>query len=517
MHYLSHVSCAQLTWGIVLAEFASHRADRRRHASALVIVASLAAAMAPSSKVCADPWLAPGDLALRHDIQLLADAGILRGPVTTWPLSWPDIARDVLGARELAPPDSGLAAALSRVQRRAQSAAALGSEGIDYEASVASDPIGLRHFADTPREDAELGLRISWLGSRLAANVQVAVVADPADDKEFRYDGSYVGVNLGNFMISAGAMERWWGPGYEGSLILSNNSRPIPSITVERNYTDPFESKWLSWIGPWRASIALGRAEGSGVALPNTRYFAARVNFRPRPWLELALTRTAQWCGDGRPCSLGTFGDLLIGRDNRSDSLTVNQEPGNQLAGYDVRLRSPWRALPLAVYGQFIGEDEAGGLPSKFLGLIGAEWWGATEWGSYRVHAEAADTACAFSRADPQFGCAYRNGLYPQGYTYRGRVIGHSMDQDSRMYSLGATLIRPGGDAINALLRETHLNRDGGGNFVAAVPATIRNVELQYSRALWTGQIQLGVGYDDADDNSVSSGARGFVSWRQPL
>ena len=34
----------------------------------------------------ADPWLAPGDEGLRSDIQLLADAGILRGPVTTWPL-----------------------------------------------------------------------------------------------------------------------------------------------------------------------------------------------------------------------------------------------------------------------------------------------------------------------------------------------------------------------------------------------------------------------------------------------
>ncbi|MCB1623527.1 MAG: capsule assembly Wzi family protein, partial [Pseudomonadales bacterium] len=367
------------------------------------------------------------------------------------------------------------------------------------------------------REDAELGVRASWLGTRLAANVQLAVVADPADNKEFRYDGSYVGVNLGNFMISAGAMERWWGPGFEGSLILSNNARPIPSITIERNYTDPFKSKWLSWIGPWRASIALGRAEGSDVALPNTRFFAARVNFRPRSWLELGLTRTAQWCGDGRPCSLRTFGDLLIGRDNRSDSLTINQEPGNQMAGYDVRLRSPWRALPLAVYGQFIGEDEAGGLPSKFLGLVGAEWWGSVSWGSYRLHAELADTACEFSRSSPQFDCAYRNGLYPQGYTYRGRVIGHSMDQDSRMYSLGATLVRADGDAVNVLVRRSDLNRDNGSNFVAAGPVEIQNVELQYSRALWTGKMSIGLGYDDASDAAASSDIRGFVSWRQPL
>ncbi len=36
----------------------------------------------------ADPWIEPGDVRLRHDIELLADAGIIRAPVTTWPVSW---------------------------------------------------------------------------------------------------------------------------------------------------------------------------------------------------------------------------------------------------------------------------------------------------------------------------------------------------------------------------------------------------------------------------------------------
>ena len=97
-------------------------------------------------------------------------------------------------------------------------------------------------------------------------NLQGSYVADPDDDKDWRADGSYLGVNFGNFMLSAGFMERWWGPGWDGSLILSTNARPIPSITLERNYTDPFKTKWLSWMGPWRASIAMGEAESHDVA-----------------------------------------------------------------------------------------------------------------------------------------------------------------------------------------------------------------------------------------------------------
>jgi hypothetical protein len=54
-------------------------------------------------------------------------------------------------------------------------------------------------------------------------------------------------------------------------------------VTLERNYTDPFKTKWLSWIGPWRASIAMGRAESSDVPVPDVRFFAARVNFQAAP------------------------------------------------------------------------------------------------------------------------------------------------------------------------------------------------------------------------------------------
>ena len=100
-------------------------------------------------------------------------------------------------------------------------------------------------------------------------------------------------------------------------------------------------------------------------------------------------------------------------------------------------MRSPWKALPVAFYTQWIGEDEAGGLPSKFLGLFGLESWGSTRFGGCRLRAEYADTACKFTREQPAYNCAYRNGIYPQGYTYRGRIIGHSMDNDSRMFSLG--------------------------------------------------------------------------------
>ena len=46
-----------------------------------------------AAQAFAEPWLAPGDARLRHDLALLADAGIVRAPLTAWPVSWAEVAR----------------------------------------------------------------------------------------------------------------------------------------------------------------------------------------------------------------------------------------------------------------------------------------------------------------------------------------------------------------------------------------------------------------------------------------
>jgi len=468
-----------------------------------------------SALASADPWLAPGDEGLRSDIERLADAGILHGPVTTWPLSWPDVARDVLAAEEAGLDDATLGA-LVRVRRLARDSSSSGFSGVGIRVSGAYEPTTLRQFADTPREEGELGMRASWLTDHFAVNLQGSYVASPDDGKDWRADGSYVGVNFGNFMLSAGLMERWWGPGWDGSLILSTNARPIPSVTLERNYTDPFKSRWLSWIGPWRASIAMGRMESHDVPVPDVRFFAARINFKPRPWLEFGLTRTAQWCGGDRPCDWNTFVDMVLGNDNQIDENGGDeQQPGNQMAGYDMRLRSPWRKLPLTFYTQLIGEDEAGYMPAKFIGQFGLETWGSSGFGGWRVRAEYADTACNYSRHTPLYGCAYRNSIYPQGYAYRGRIIGHSMDNDSRMYTLAGLLTRENGDLLGVTLRRVELNRDGGDHAISEVPLNLDNVELRYSRGLWAGKVTVGIGYDDPAISADASRVHGFATWQQ--
>ena len=481
--------------------------------AAVVLLAMLGWASASH----AEPWVAPGDTRLRHDLQVLYDRGLLAGPSLSWPLSWPDIARD-LGRIDAATLDPALAGIVARVRHRLAREQQSDQVSLEVGLAAGANPDELRTFAYTPREQGEASIAADWLGQRYAWKLQATVVADPADGQGWRPDGSYFGASLGNWMLSVGYLERWWGPGWDGTLLLSTNARPVPSISIERQESTPMDVAVLRWLGPWRFLTFMGQLEGDRGDFEHPLLFGMRIELRPLPSLQIAASRTAQWCGDGRPCDGGTFWDLITGNDNDQD---LAEQPGNQLAGFDVRWSWPGGRVPLALYAQAIGEDEAGFLPAKYLGLFGAEVWGEAGAGSWRVHAEYADTACDFRSHQPQFGCAYESSIYTDGYRYRDRVLGHSTDGDAESIGFGGILVDQAGREWRVLARNVKLNRAGAGvaNSLADGPARVQDVEFVHRRAYAWGEVQVALGYAETDAADavrirVEDGLRGFVSWR---
>lgn len=471
--------------------------------------------------VVAAPAIATGDLALRHDIQVLADYGIITGPVTTWPLNWRAIAADIDAAGDESGLPDGIVNTLYRLKRRMERALQSDSPLLTGGLSVAEAPTRIRSFQNTPREKAELSAGMLWSNDRFVAELNVQGVDSPADGDDVRADGSLLGVNLGNFTLAASTMERWWGPSWDGNLILSNNARPLPSLTINRNLTKPFASRWLSWIGPWDVSVIFGQLESERF-VPDPRFFGFRFNFRPVPSLEIGLSRTALWCGDGRPCGFDTFTELLLGNDNVGDAgVTAENEPGDQLAGVDFRWSSRLFGTPMALYGQMIGEDEAGGFPSRYLAMGGAEISGLSanaRW-SYGWYAELAGTSCDFLTEDI-FNCAYNHGIYETGYRYKGRTIGHGADNDALIGSLGLIVIGEGENRFHALLRMGELNRAGPPDFrhtLTPVPLDLLSLDLAYSWVVGKSRFDVGVGAEELEnvaDATTSSEFRGHVQWR---
>ena len=216
---------------------------------ALLIAFSLSLA----APVKAEAWFDAGDSALRSDVQYLVDSGVIDVVLTSWPIPSADIAWALENVKAREHLSAGQRAAIGRLQRRL-SVFRRDAFRISGHVSGAANPIELRTFENTPREEAEIGGTVSDAGERFAGRLAVQWVHDPDDDKSIRLDGSYGSMRLGNWLLTLGALDRWWGPGWDGSLLLSNNARPVPAVALDRESSRPFESKWLSWIGPWRFS-----------------------------------------------------------------------------------------------------------------------------------------------------------------------------------------------------------------------------------------------------------------------
>jgi hypothetical protein len=476
--------------------------------------------LVPAAAIAA-PQAQPGDVGLRHDLQVLADYGAIRGPMTTWPVAWDAVLHDLeeVVANDVVLPNRVLPT-FDRVLSRARREAARGRVSFDFGASVAEEPIHIRGFSDTPREDAEVEAGVSWFSEHLTLDLNVSGVDNPADGEDVRADGSQLGVDFGNWSFAASTLDRWWGPGWDGSLILSNNARPVPSLAIGRNLTTPFDTKWLSWLGPWDLQVLFGQLE-SDRYVPDARFFGMRFNFRPFESLEIGLSRTAQWCGEGRPCGFDTFWELFWGNDNLGDDgVSESNEPGNQLAGFDARWTNMWFETPVSLYAQLIGEDEAGGFPSRYLAQFGVEGSGITRGQtSFRWFVEVAGTSADFLK-DDRYNGAYRHGIYQSGYNYYGRIIGHGLDNDAYVYSAGVVAVTENGNSWNVIARVGDINRGGptdDRHSIATDPAELASVDIQHNRRSRFGDFFIGIGYQSLED--VASGdsvddTRAFLQWR---
>ena len=266
-------------------------------------------ALFASANLIAAPWLEPGDARARHSVQKLSDKGHYAGSVTTWPIMWADIDQSQKRAG-----DNSVAMQQAYLSFEMEQQARSGFRG-ELELNGSTEPAFLRGFQQLPREEGELRANLQWQGEAWAVGLAPSAIANPQDDNAVRLDGSYIAATVGNWVLGAGAIERWWGPGWQSTMILSNNARPIPAVWVDRKTTLAPETKWLSWIGPWRLNVFLGQLEEER-AIPDAKLLGMRFTFSPVERLEIGLSRTIMFGGEGRPEGFSTVWDAFIGKDN---------------------------------------------------------------------------------------------------------------------------------------------------------------------------------------------------------
>lgn len=416
---------------------------------AVVCVTCSAHAQTPASVSYTPTWQA------RHHLQWLADEAGLPLPVSHWPL--PAAAVQQALDQWVLPPDADADVA-EESRRFVRQELASWLTGGRVSLHVRSAVEGLPGYGEryTPGSsvmwssaegrwaEGDVSVAGRW-GASLEANAHTMpahLAGAPTEAAyQWRAQGSEAVLAWGDWQAQVFSRQNWWGPGWQSSMVNGHNSPAWTGAGLQRGTVKPFDSVWLSWMGPWNLEVFVAQAQDPIVVKPQASGFlfsGMRLTMKPKPWLELGLSRGLQVGGAGRPTGVRNFVKAFLGQE-------VNQYPGDppdtsgQIAGYDLRLVCPKAWGHCAGYMQAMGEDSgrrAIPLPKKYMSLWGVEKTLGN--GRYRVFAEWMN-ANAFSLPWEKGGSfpGYLNGVYTQGYTQGGRWAGPATGAGARVLTLG--------------------------------------------------------------------------------
>jgi len=234
------------------------------------VLSALALAMAVQSAWAQGIVL--DDEALRSDLNWLNQQGVIQISTSTWPMSGDEIARALSQAQVNT-------AAQQRVMQAVQNKLNADNAMIKAELFAESDQKNIpQNFGDHQKAQYQGAFEFNagaenW-DVKLRANAEKDLQID--NDQDVNLEGSYLAGKLWNQWLIAGQIPSYWGPGHDGSLIRGDASRPVYGVTVQRADQSVFESKWLSWIGPWQYQAFAGRLDDYK-AVPDANLIGLRI------------------------------------------------------------------------------------------------------------------------------------------------------------------------------------------------------------------------------------------------
>ena len=266
-------------------------------------------------------------------------------------------------------------------------------------------------------------------------NVSTNLVLNYDGYDKMTIDGSYIQYVSEIVTYGLGAIDRHWSPSDRTSLILSHNARPTKSIYLK--FKNEFRYKWLPQNANWSFEAFNGFTEGS---LNNTKsmLFGARAIISPIEGFDIEFTQTSQWGGKDYNNGLSNLGAITILNSNDSKFSNINK-----MSGFGISYLKKINSNTLRIYGQAIGEDEAGSLPSCYAYLAGFEWSNEKNNHPITLGIEAVDTRTKYSTYG---NCGpnsfYNNHIYD--YTNYGDTLAAAIDTESYSFEFfGQSKISP--------------------------------------------------------------------------
>ena len=408
---------------------------------------ALLATLALSSSFTFAQGIVLNEQNLRTDLNWLNQQGVIQISTSTWPMSGDEIQRALSQAKVS---NNNQQKVIDTVVAHLNANNQLLKASLFAETDQKNIP---QAFGDQQKAQYQAGLELNAGNQYWDAKIRVNAEKDPQidNDQDVNVEGSYIAAKLWNQWLIAGQIPTYWGPAHDGSLIRGDASRPVYGVTMQRAEQKAFSNKWLSWIGPWQYQAFAGQLHDYD-DVSDAKLIGLRVTAQPLPYLELGASRAFQWGGEGRPESFDSFWDAVIGKDNVYGD-TPN--PSNQVAGFDARLNlQPLLQVPMGVYAQYAGEDEAGGLPSKKMYLAGVDYSSSYQNMPFQLYTEWADTR---TNGKAQ-GITYNHSTYTDGFYQHGYPLAHAIGGDGQMISVGGDIRFDRINRMNARILFAKLN-----------------------------------------------------------
>lgn len=472
-----------------------------------------------AASAMAEPWIDTSDIYLKANIQLLADTGKIITPVTTYPLMWHDVIRD-LKSIDVISLTANQKNAYFYVKHQFNLAK---KNQTRIKAQVGLENKRFTSFGDSQSDKNSITVHTSMMSDNLAIKIAPSYTRNPIDGEETRFDESYIAGFVGNWVVSFGRQSRWYGPTWDTSLSLTNNARPITALSISRKSAEPFIVPFTEFDIPWTVTSFMGQMDDART-VKDTLLWGFRLNFKPFKNLELGITRLAQWGGEGHSQSLSTFADILLGKTNCGIDDVVcdenNPNPANQQAGYDLRYSFNLFDVPMSFYGQKFAEDGKEGTLNyltKAQPQVGFDAHLNIFGKASTVFIELADSLADCGERDKIGDCYYEHSTYSTGMRYNGRTVGSTYENDAKTYVLGAISQLSTNTRLTTKLRFLDLNYDNSdkapndpliGNTVTSVAEQVWIVSssVQHDYKNWrftlSGDISQSSFDNDIDDET---------------
>lgn len=244
----------------------------------------------------------------------------------------------------------------------------------------------------------------------------------------------YAKLTLFNVELLVGRENLAWGPGIHGSLILSNNSRPLDQVRVAG--AEPFLLPFVGeWVGPTNMVFFVAELEERRDH-PRAKLAGMRATATPFSFLELGISRVVMFNGEGGPqLDAGDYLRVIFYPPAGDDRTEEGKFRNNNLFSIDADLRladvDRWGlpAKDMRLYGEFGWDDtccESSFIPLKaaLSFLVGVHWIGVFGDEGLEVRSEYARTSTL----------TYSHDQFRSGYSTRGEVIGHHIGTDGEEY-----------------------------------------------------------------------------------